>query len=582
MRDLQHLSLVQLTGPAEAWGQLSAQMENGQHTVDREIAAPLQTSWRGADADAAQTRLTRLSRNYEYANAESGSVSTLLSAAAEELAAQQKALQQALDDAQELGFTVADDGSVSYPPAAPFTHGGNTDQPPSDPGLLLVAPGATPTSGDPNEGKAQEIADRIDAAVRQATDIDEHYTAALGKLKADSGLDVTDHTWVQVAQAQSATAALAAPALHLDGIPSGDSPATNAAWWKSLSADMQREYLATMPDRIGALDGLPAETRDQANRVVMLESHAQLEGQLAALGSAPKQYLTFKGGEIQNPAWTQWNAQVSQLKGQLAGIESLQARLDGSGGLGSDGLGLPPAYLLGFDTKGNGHAILAQGNPDLAAHTAFFVPGTGSNMSNIGGDVHRMSDLWEWSQAMSTQPVSTITWLGYDAPQDLVQATTRSYADAAAPLLDKFSTGLAVAHQGAPGHITAIGHSYGSTVVGSAAIHGHLGVSDIVVAGSPGMEVGRASDLGVGNHVWEESAGWDPVPMAGRDFSGLPGIDPVTGDPVVPYESAFGAHRMATNTGGHSAYWNPGTLSLSNQAYVVTGNYGRVQGVPQN
>ncbi|MEU5268934.1 alpha/beta hydrolase [Streptomyces hygroscopicus] len=56
-------------------------------------------------------------------------------------------------------------------------------------------------------------------------------------------------------------------------------------------------------------------------------------------------------------------------------------------------------------------------------------------------------------------------------------------------------------------HTTVIGHSYGSTVIGDATKShtsydphgGALPVDDIIAAGSPGMQVGHASDLGIGS-----------------------------------------------------------------------------------
>ncbi|MFQ6146237.1 hypothetical protein ACLMNJ_24705 [Streptomyces seoulensis] len=48
--------------------------------------------------------------------------------------------------------------------------------------------------------------------------------------------------------------------------------------------------------------------------------------------------------------------------------------------------GLPQAYLLGFDTKGLGHAIIANGSPDTADNTAVYVPRTESQLAKAAGD----------------------------------------------------------------------------------------------------------------------------------------------------------------------------------------------------
>ena len=48
------------------------------------------------------------------------------------------------------------------------------------------------------------------------------------------------------------------------------------------------------------------------------------------------------------------------------------------------------------------------------------------------------------------------------------------------------------AHEGDPGHLIAMGHSYGSTVVAEAAATDRLKVDDIAVVGSPGTTAGSA------------------------------------------------------------------------------------------
>ncbi|MEU2684145.1 alpha/beta hydrolase [Streptomyces hygroscopicus] len=81
---------------------------------------------------------------------------------------------------------------------------------------------------------------------------------------------------------------------------------------------------------------------------------------------------------------------------------------------------------------------------------------------------------------------------------------------AAAPHLRQDLDGNRAAHEAGTGnhaHTTVIGHSYGSTVIGDATKShtsydphgGALPVDDIIAAGSPGMRVGHASDLGIGS-----------------------------------------------------------------------------------
>ncbi len=210
-----------------------------------------------------------------------------------------------------------------------------------------------------------------------------------------------------------------------------------------------------------------------------------------------------------------------------------------------------------------------------------------------------MTRLWKYSDALAPgESVSTITWMGYDAPTTAIPfdqgsgllppATSAEYAHAAAPDLNLFTAGLREAHDvDSRSHTTLIGHSYGSTVIGAASQEGSLHADDVVVAGSPGMLVSKAGDLGVGDsHVWSLYADGDPVPNLGRPFLGGDMVDVGIGrygiptidvhPPLVPSDPRFGGHQMSSDTQGHSGYWDEGSESLENQALVVVGRYGDV------
>ncbi|MBO2457297.1 alpha/beta hydrolase [Actinomadura violacea] len=565
MEQLRKLDLAPVKTAADGWGGLMGDMEAGQHTTDRQVMAPLHGTWQGKDAEAAFQRLSRLSQNFEYGMTESGDVRTLLASMHTELGAQQKSLQQALTDAARLGFTVSPDGRVGYPASPPMLNGGTA-----------TGSGAAPfgaPAGD-NRAQAQAIADRIRRAVTQATAIDEKYADALSKLAATADIQVTTKTWADARGDGRLTTRLADAGLGLQ-IPDGKDPKKTAAWWRGLTPEQRQEYITTHPDKIGALDGLPAEVRDQANRLVLRETRADVQQRLDAMPSAPPKITTINGHAAPNPAYDEWKKQQDELTGQLKGMDALQSNLD-TAGLKN----LPDGYLLGFDTRGNGHAILARGNPDTATHTGVYVPGTYAKLAEIRKDLNRSDNLWLTSNGMThAGSVSTITWLGYDAPQSIpLEAPFRSYADNGAPALNRFADGLHTSHQGDPTHMTMIGHSYGTTVIGSAATHGHLQTNDIIFAGSPGVEAARASDLGIGSqHVYTERAPRDPVPPLGMHTE-LPGR--IGGLASIPGSAMFGGRTLDYGTDpegwdlghAHSSYWNPFSTSLNNQAKVLTGN----------
>jgi pimeloyl-ACP methyl ester carboxylesterase len=198
-------------------------------------------------------------------------------------------------------------------------------------------------------------------------------------------------------------------------------------------------------------------------------------------------------------------------------LASVQAELDRLGkveatltGLGDNGL------LLGYDPAGDGKAIVAVGNPDTAAHTAVWVPGLNTELADIQGNTNRVRHLQERADELTLEAagdVAAVMWLGYDAPETGSSVLAHGRSEQGGKALDSFVDGLHVTNDGQGHTVTAIGHSYGSTVVAEAALRGDgLAVNDIVVAGSPGMHTDHAADLNIDpRHVWAGSAPLDPV-----------------------------------------------------------------------
>lgn len=111
-------------------------------------------------------------------------------------------------------------------------------------------------------------------------------------------------------------------------------------------------------------------------------------------------------------------------------------------------------------------------------------------------DLSRASLLWRQAyQAAPASSTASIFWLGYTTPQlntseldPALSMASEDDANAAAPALDSFAAGLAAAHvPGFAAHTMMLGHSYGSLVVGRAAVRwpGKL-ADDLAFIGSPG------------------------------------------------------------------------------------------------
>ncbi|MFD5648399.1 alpha/beta hydrolase [Streptomyces sp. NPDC127039] len=74
---------------------------------------------------------------------------------------------------------------------------------------------------------------------------------------------------------------------------------------------------------------------------------------------------------------------------------------------------------------------------------------------------------------------------------------------------NSFLDGISATNMNHDAHVTAIGHSYGSRLVGAATQEaaGIPGAGDVILVGSPGVGVDRDEELGVGkNHVWVGAA----------------------------------------------------------------------------
>ncbi|MER7624358.1 alpha/beta hydrolase [Streptomyces sp. NPDC126503] len=586
-QQLRDAKLSEYTDAADGWGKVSSRADAGKRSVDQGMLGRIRGTQKGRTADAATRDCEQLSRNYQYLNTECGLIRTALNGLAHELAAPQKKLKRALEDAESLKFTVNADGSVTYPAGGeslldekPLPGGSASSTPLYLPGLqqgggLLNPPGPLPLGpANPNQAKAQAVADAIADAVREAGEIDSRYASALRKLKAEPGLTVNAET---LADAAADTKALrkAAEKYADAAIPDGASPKENAAWWNSLTPEEREEYATLSPASIGALDGLPSAVRDDANRVVFAETKARYEAELGAIPPEPKPKLVShgpRGGMVYSQEWLDWHhkheGRRDALNAKLDGMKAVEERL-------KPRPGLPESYLLRFDgEKDDGRVVLAVGNPDTADHTAVYVPGTTTKLEEIEDNLKRTDVLYNGAKKFdSGASLSTITWFDYNAPNNIPEATVNQYGDAGAPTLRQFMSGLETA-QGGPekSHTTLMGHSYGSTVAGMATkLEGGPIADDIIAVGSPGMQVEHASDLGVGKeHVWAMGGGFDDilVRQGGRLVGHGEGGN-------IPTDEDFGGTIMKSGAKDHGDFWTDQS-SIDNQSAVIAGKYDKV------
>ncbi|MBD0742002.1 alpha/beta hydrolase [Streptomyces sp. CBMA152] len=612
-QQLHDLKCAELLDAADGWGAVSTQADAARTRISGEMIHGLEATQKGMAAPAAIDRLRRLDRNYDYIHTECGLVRTTVNSLVYELIGFQGQLKDALDDAASLGFTVAADGSVSYPAGGqnvvtnqPNPGGSVTADTPilsRPPTLNTPHPGLA--DPNPNRAKAQDIADRIRRVLTAARQADEHFSSALNKLKAEPGLDVTDATWKDAAADLAAVRQISGDRLKKT-IPTSGTPAERHDWWTHLSPSQRDEYLALCPDIIGNLDGIPAVARDKANR----DNLELLIGKLSGVDDGAAQ-------------------------AKLAGLRSIDEQLRAV-----PAPGVPPMYLLGIGDQGNGRAIVAFGNPDTSKNVSAYVPGFSTSLdeSFARNDIDRARATAKGAGFYDPSSAS-IVWLGYDAPQfDAVKFLEINKmaenfevmgdhdAKVGASAYNQFMAGISTTHEPGDRHITAIGHSYGSLTVGLAAQqHGGIpGADDIILVGSPGTEAKTADDLGVGrDHVYVGAAKNDIVTQ-------LPSKGEVSGSSLItqlerpliggyladklkeamdggpdqlyfgtdPASHEFGAKRFATGDGpplidggklkglelpspdvsAHSHYFDPNKdpESARNIAKIVSGNAQRI------
>lgn len=382
--------------------------------------------------------------------------------------------------------------------------------------VTAPAPAAGRVYVDP-QGTADAFRDELAEILTRARRLDTTTATAIWLARPDS--PPADGPWVPDSPPPSGVTRLDRATVERQA---DRSPAAVAAWWRSLPTYQKEWALQDHPDLIGRLDGIPAVHRNRANRA--------------------------------------WLDQLIEQGRASAGLHAVRDWLATN----------PDAYLLLIDGAGDGRVAVALGDPDHAPHTAVFVPGVGTELPDIDGNMARAARLYHRADltTVDDRDVSVVYWLGYDPPDTILDGWREGPSREGGAALTRFVDGLRTTHVGGPAtvHVTAIGHSYGSTVVAEGALAGDLRVDDIVAVGSPGLHSDHARELNIDpRHVWVGLSDTDEIRLAPEPIHGPEPADP-----------DYGANRFETDTRGHGGYWRPDSQSLLNQAYIVTSQYDRV------
>ncbi|MFF4347427.1 alpha/beta hydrolase [Streptomyces sp. NPDC001530] len=228
----------------------------------------------------------------------------------------------------------------------------------------------------------------------------------------------------------------------------------------------------------------------------------------------------------------------------------------------------PSRHFLSFDGRGSGQAVEVFGDLARADRVAVLVPGSDTTLETFGR--FRAGALALHDRLGPRTAV--VAWLGYETPGTVsTTVMTTGRAEDAAPRLKGFIRELrGVVGQSA--HLSLLCHSYGTVVCGRAAQG--LVVDDIALVGSPGTGADSAAALHTSARVWAARGADDwiaNVPHASADLFGT-----TVGFGTDPLSPAFGAHVFAAGDGGHSDYFQPGSVSLDNLARIVLGDTSEV------
>jgi len=418
----------------------------------------------------------------------------------------------------------------------------------------------------------QEAIDDTRAALQQVTHIRDGYAGTLKDAEARLRAEGYNPALVRSLD-DSTTPTPPAPALP----PPGTSPQDVNNWWNSLTAEQKAELIGQHPPELGNLKGIPVDVTNEVNQAVMNDDINRVQD-IANAREIPVSdvlsdpaYFGLSANDV-----TRYTNAIHTQDGLISSAEAVDENDQH-----------PEVYLMRYQPdafNGDGGAAIAMGNPDKAANTTFLVKGLGSGvkegtLSNPDGvRLYEEANRADWNK-----DTSVVMWVGYDAPDSPKDPGLYepNMAHTGGQALAGDVNAMAVTHQGAPTHMTVVGHSYGSTTVSDAAAGFGMHADDVVLVGSPGTDMAHsASDfhLNPGGHLYVGDASGDAVSWFGEGTVQTPlGGVGLGADPAM---DGYGSVRFkaevpglsANPVGDHSHYFDTGSESLFSIGDVASGH----------
>ncbi len=329
------------------------------------------------------------------------------------------------------------------------------------------------------------------------------------------------------------------------------------SWWSGLGISARSGLMASAPQLVGNLEGVPYSLRDYTNRSFLASS-------IDALSDAG-------GGR----------SEEIDAGNRLRMLKKVSQALVTEPGAA-------PRSLLSLDIAGNGTAAIVIGDIEAADVVTVLVPGMFYSVdgqvaawSTAAQSIYDEQRAWvdrlgPTTPSLADATIATVAWIGYEAPS-LVNFITLDLAYTGRDALARTVDGLHELRGANQPYLSIVAHSYGSTASMMALTDLGMQVDSVTLIGSPGSAAQHVGDLGVPNdNVYVGEAAWDQIKdsaffgsdpgsaaFGARHFSVDGGVDPVTG------------LALLAST-GHDAYLDAGSESLRNIALVALGQGGLV------
>jgi hypothetical protein len=518
---------------------------------------PAFATWGGEAAEAAKDAIGQTRKDLDAHGNEAQAVANAARHAADEIERIKAELATLKADAQSLGMDI-------------------------DPVAGTVVPGPSVRNPMEAELKEMQLQPRLDKIVADANAVDVALANAINMAGGKTPIPGSG------------------PHPQIPDRPPPDDPKQFADYWRSLSKE-QKDYLYSQDHNIGNHPGMPAG--DDQHPAADYYNKQNLADQLATSQAAASEADALRA---QHPDWAAgqnipapnkpgaifdnrlkyeaWQRQLNDAVGRSRYLPDLQA-VDKAI---KDG---PDRKLMLLDTTSGdqAHAAIAIGNPDDADHVSVTTPGLNTTvhgaMEGMTNEARQLRQ--EALRQLQNVPghegdtVSTIAWIGYDAPQvpgfdDLKGSAEGGWgvshdtvARAGAADLSKFYDGITAAHEGGPVHLTAVGHSYGSLTTGLALQEpGSHGVSDAIFYGSPGIEASTPGELGLQpGHVFTMETPDDPI----QNVYDVPPWAHVAVETLPSPLRGFGESIMRTLDASGAGQFGPNPATNPNFVHLETG-----------